>query len=55
MINYRRTHQWIHWLDNYKDFGKKCMKLELFDRVTDGLTFVAEIYTHRWNHQYTIK
>jgi hypothetical protein len=38
----------VKWLENYREFGKKCMKLESTDKLTDRVKSISEIYTHRW-------
>lgn len=31
---------------NYNKFGKKCMKLEPDDRLTNKLAYIVKLYTH---------
>jgi hypothetical protein len=38
----------VKWLENYIEFGKKCMKLESTDKLIDRVKSIGEIYTHRW-------
>jgi hypothetical protein len=37
---------YIKWLENYINFGKKCMKLESINGVTDNVKSIGEIYAH---------